>query len=91
VNELFNAKKIIKLQFTDEVPMKALIGFGAIMEHDGMNAVLEIDKQDLQKLSKMMLDRLPILDFTIEDIPIEQGIESLYQKGGVGHESLAEV
>jgi ABC-2 type transport system ATP-binding protein len=56
-----------------------------------MNAVLEIDKQDLQKLSKMMLDRLPILDFTIEDIPIEQGIESLYQKGGVGHESLAEV
>lgn len=91
VNELFHAKKIIKLQFTDEVPRQALIGFGAIMQHDGMNAVMEIDKHDLQRLSKMMLDRFPILDFTIEDIPVEQGIESLYQKDGVGHESLAEV
>ncbi|PWV99296.1 ABC-2 type transport system ATP-binding protein [Paenibacillus cellulosilyticus] len=91
VNELFHAKKIIKLQFTDEVPMQALIDYGAIIQYDGMNAVMEIDKNDLQRLSKMMLDRFPILDFTIEDIPIEQGIESLYQKDGVRHESLAEV
>jgi ABC-2 type transport system ATP-binding protein len=89
VNELMSAKKIIKLQFTDEVPMNELIGYGAILEHDGMNAVLEIDKQDLKQLSKMMLDRFPILDFTIEDISIEQGIESLYQKEGVRHEVLA--
>lgn len=91
VNELFHAKKIIKLQFTDEVPRQALMDYGVINLHDGMNAVMEIDKHDLQRLSKMMLDRFPILDFTIEDIPVEQGIESLYQKDGVRHESLAEV
>ncbi|WP_127529568.1 ABC transporter ATP-binding protein [Paenibacillus kobensis] len=91
VNELFHAKKIIKLHFTDEVPRQALTDYGAIMEHDGMNAVMEVDKHDLQRLSKIMLDRFPILDFTIEDIPVEQGIESLYQKDGVKHESLAEV
>jgi ABC-2 type transport system ATP-binding protein len=56
-----------------------------------MNAVMEIDKHDLQRLSKMILDRFPILDFTVEDIPVERGIESLYQKDGVRHESLAEV
>ena len=71
--------------------MNALIDYGAIMEHDGMNAVMEVDKQDLQRISKMMLDRFPILDFTIEDIPIEKGIESLYQKDGVRDESFAEV
>lgn len=91
VNELFNAKKIIKLQFTDDVAREALTGFGEIKQHDGLNAVLEIDKQDLKLYSKMMLDQLPILDFTIENIPVEQGIESLYQKGGVRHESFAEV
>lgn len=91
VNEVFNAKKIIKLQFTDEVAIAALADFGEIKQHDGMNAVLEIDKQDLQLYSKMMLERLPILDFTIENIPVEQGIESLYQKDGVRHESLVEV
>ena len=84
-------KKIIKLQFTDEVPMSALIGYGAILEHEGMNAVLEVDKQDLQRISRMILDRFPMLDFTIEDIPIEKGIESLYQKDVVRDESFAEV
>ncbi len=83
VNELLHAKKIIKLQFTDEVPRQALSDYGTITQHDGMNAVMEIDKHDLQRLSKMILDRFPILDFTVEDIPVERGIESLYQKDGV--------
>ncbi|WP_342476824.1 ATP-binding cassette domain-containing protein [Paenibacillus sp. FSL H7-0350] len=91
VNELFHAKKIIKLQFTDEVPRQALSDYGVITQHDGLNAVMEIDKHELQRLSKMMLDRFPILDFTVEDIPVERGIESLYQKDEVRHESLAEV
>ncbi|WP_373564989.1 ATP-binding cassette domain-containing protein [Paenibacillus sp. E222] len=80
VNELFHAKKIIKLQFTDEVPRQALSDYGTITQHDGMNVVMEINKHDLQRLSKMILDRFPILDFTVEDIPVERGIESLYQK-----------
>nr|WP_282446356.1 ATP-binding cassette domain-containing protein [Paenibacillus silvae] len=83
VNELLHAKKIIKLQFTDEVPRQALSDYGTITQHDGMNAVMEIDKHDLQRLSKMILDRFPILDFTVEDVPVERGIESLYQKDGV--------
>nr|WP_253299341.1 ATP-binding cassette domain-containing protein [Paenibacillus barcinonensis] len=83
VNELLHAKKIIKLQFTDEVPRQALSNYGTITQHDGMNAVMEIDKHDLQRLSKMILDRFPILDFTVEDVPVERGIESLYQKDGV--------
>ncbi|WP_145335751.1 ATP-binding cassette domain-containing protein [Paenibacillus xylanexedens] len=91
VNELLHAKKIIKLQFTDEVPRQALSDYGTITQHDGMNAVMEIDKHDLQRLSKMILDRFPILDFTVEDIPVERGIESLYQKDGVRNESLAEI
>jgi len=89
INELFNAKKIIKLQFTDEVQREALLGFGEIRKHDGASAVLEVDKRELQRYSKLILERLPILDFTIEDIPVEQGIESLYQKEEVRHESLA--
>lgn len=91
VGELFSAKKIIKLQFTDEVAKEALAGFGVIKSFDGMQAVVEIEKDELQWHSRKMLERLPILDFTIEDIPIEQGIESLYRKDGVRHESLAEV
>lgn len=45
-------KKIIKLQFTDEVPRQALSDYGVITQHDGLNAVMEIDKHELQRLSR---------------------------------------
>ncbi len=35
---------------------------------------------ELKERSKAILDRLPVVDFTIEDIPVEEGIALLYQK-----------
>ncbi|NOW06646.1 ABC transporter ATP-binding protein [Clostridium beijerinckii] len=86
VNEVFSKTKIIKLQL--EVPVKSelLETFGKVKEHSGLNAILEINKTDIRNQSKMMLDKLPILDFNIEDIPIEEGIAMLYKKEGDSNE-----
>lgn len=86
VNEVFSKTKIIKLQL--EVPVKSelLETFGKVKEYSGLNAILEINKNDIKNQSKMMLDKLPILDFNIEDIPIEEGIAMLYKKEGDSNE-----
>jgi ABC-2 type transport system ATP-binding protein len=34
----------------------------------------------LRERSKAILDQLPVVDFNIEDIPIEEGIALLYQR-----------
>ncbi|HWT73264.1 MAG TPA: ATP-binding cassette domain-containing protein [Mobilitalea sp.] len=91
INNLFDLIKIVKLQFTGYVDKEALTRFGEIKEYDGFHAVLEVDKQVLTEQSKNMLESLPILDFNIEDIPIEQGISILYQKGGENSEILTEI
>lgn len=82
VNELFEQKKIIKLQLEDYVEKDVLGGFGTVKQYDGYNVLLEVDKRELKECSKAILDDLPVIDFNVEDIPIEEGIELLYKKKG---------
>ena len=79
VNELFAQSKIVKLQLSSPVERAALAAFGEVKEHSDLEAMLEVPRVELKARSKAMLDQLPIVDFTIEDIPIEEGIALLYQ------------
>ena len=79
VNELFNGKKIITLQLANPVAKDVLESFGTIKEYDGFNVKLEVDKSAVKEHSKAILDSLPVNDFNIEDIPVEEGIALLYQ------------
>ncbi len=81
VNELFSQKKLIKLQLTEWVPEEELAQFGVVKEYDGLNATLEVEKATLKEQSRRILEKTPIQDFNIEDIPIEEGIALLYRRG----------
>lgn len=80
VNEVFAQSKIIRLQLSAPVSTEELAGFGRVKEHGELNATLEVPRQALKERSKAILDRLPVLDFNIEDIPVEEGIALLYQR-----------
>lgn len=80
VNELFNQTKLIKMQLSQSVDKNILETFGTVKEYEGLNAVLAVKKEDVKECSKVLLDRVPVIDFTIEDVPIEEGIALLYQK-----------
>jgi ABC-2 type transport system ATP-binding protein len=85
VNELFAQSKIIKLQLSDAVRPEDLAAFGLVKEHEGLNATLQVPRADVKEISKAILDQLPVLDFTIEDVPVEDGIALLYQQQEVQH------
>jgi ABC-2 type transport system ATP-binding protein len=80
VNEVFAQSKIIKLQLSATVARSALEAFGQVKDYADFTATLEVPRQDLKELSKGILDRLPVVDFNIEDIPVEEGIALLYQR-----------
>lgn len=80
VNDLFSQSKIIKLNLEEVVAEGVLKKFGAVKAYEGLSATLEMDKQNLKEKLKQILEVLPIVDFTIEDIPVEEGIAYLYQK-----------
>ncbi len=85
VNEVFAESKIVKLQLSTPVSPDVLTAFGTVKEHAEFTATLEVPRSDLKERSKLILDQLPVVDFNIEDIPVEEGIALLYQRQEAVH------
>jgi ABC-2 type transport system ATP-binding protein len=75
-------KKVIKLRLSEPVERELLSSMGDLKEYDGMAVRIEVDRNDIKKCSHLILESLPVVDFNIEDIPIEDGIALLYSQGG---------
>ena len=84
INGLFGERKRIQVTFeTEEAAQMNLDRYGALCSREGMQAVIEVDREKVREISKAMLETLPVTDFNIGDIPVEEGIARLYT-GGVG-------
>ena len=55
----------------------ALAAYGQVKEHAEFSATLQVPRLELKERSKAILDGLPVVDFNIEDIPVEEGIALL--------------
>jgi ABC-2 type transport system ATP-binding protein len=80
VNEVFAQSKIIRLQLSATVTRSALEAFGQLKDYSDFTATLEVPRQELKARSQGILAQLPVVDFNIEDIPVEEGIALLYQR-----------
>lgn len=82
INETINKLKTIKIHFAEPVCEDAVKKIGNIKEYNGLSATVEVDKNDLKMASQKILNDFDVLDFNVEDIPIEDSIALLYKKGG---------
>jgi ABC-2 type transport system ATP-binding protein len=87
VGDAFSGKKLVKVQLSGPVDRERLANYGQVKEFDGFNATLEVDRQDIKLVCRNILDDLPVMDFNIENIPVEEGIVLLYRKE-VGSETV---
>jgi ABC-2 type transport system ATP-binding protein len=82
INGLFGERKRIQVTFESEEAAKMdLSHFGTLCSRDNMQAVIEVDREQVREVSKAMLETLPVTDFNIGDIPVEEGIARLYTGG----------
>lgn len=80
VNEVFTHSKLIKLQLSAPVDRDALAAFGEVKEFSEFTATIQVPRLKVKEYSATILDRFPVVDFNIEDIPVEEGIARLYQQ-----------
>jgi len=78
INQDYNSKKIIKLKFSKEIKQDMLYEYGQVNDFNGFDAEIEVPRNIANDISRNLLSNLPILDFTIEDIPLEKAISLLY-------------
>lgn len=86
INDTFNHVKILKLKLDHEIPQERIGKYGNVVEYDGFNVVLEVEKANINRISKEILNDYQPLDFNIEDIPLEQSISLIYQAGDEKHD-----
>lgn len=79
VNEMFGERKRIHILCSEEISQSRLEEFGVVRSFDGYEARIEVDKSMVRNCSKALLETFPIVDFNIEDLPLEEGIENIYR------------
>jgi ABC-2 type transport system ATP-binding protein len=78
IGQMMEHKKIIRLKFMQEV-REDFSQYGNVREINGCDVVLEIEKEKVQNTIKQLMEQYALLDMTIENIPIEEGVEILYK------------
>lgn len=81
VNEVIGARKLLKVRLETPVSNLTLASLGKLRSNSELEPVFELDAEDTLAWSKKILDALPVVDFTIEDVPLEEGIANLYDGG----------
>lgn len=80
VNGIFGDDKLLKFQLDSDIPLDTIAQYGRIIKHENMNFTLQVGKDEVKACAVKLLQDLPVNDFNVEDIPVEEGITLLYKK-----------
>ncbi|MNG08642.1 hypothetical protein D3C84_920160 [compost metagenome] len=81
VNDTLGDRKVIKLQLEEPVEVNRFRSYGKILSYDGIYVHIEVDRSQFKSCAQSLLANFPVVDLTIEDIPIEEGIARLFERG----------
>lgn len=76
----FSSEKFLMLDFHTPIERDALSEFGAIEHFDGLSVKLRVPRQHISKISAEILSRFDVQDLTIEEVPIEDIIRTLFSR-----------
>jgi len=65
INGLLDSKKIIRLQLSQQIDKDVFDWMGKTSEYDGLNVKVEADRKDLNVISRLIMDTLPVVDLSI--------------------------
>ncbi len=88
VNQALGARKLVTLVFSEPVARAALAPYhgprdtaAGATDSDVLSARFDVDRAQVRDFSRRVLAELPVADLTIEEIPLEEGIARLYERG----------
>lgn len=82
INHLMGDKKVLTLKFTEDISIHQLTSFGKVRECKCREGILELPKEGLRKTMADILSCLPVEDFTVTEIPLEESIALIFKKEG---------
>ena len=80
INHRMGDRKLLSLKSIEPAPREHLSLFGRVREYHGREAVLEVPKGKIKETASAILSLLPVEDFTVTEIPLEESISLFFQK-----------
>lgn len=80
INHRMGDRKLLSIKSAEPVPREQLSFFGRVREYQGREAVLEVPKSKIKETASAILSLLPVEDFTVTEIPLEESIALFFQK-----------
>ena len=77
-------EKRIVVRLGHPVAREDLADLGRLVEHEGLKLVLQVSGAELRERMSALLARLPVVDLTVEDPPLEEVMTELYAEGRAG-------
>lgn len=78
LRNLYNTNKLLILTFENAVAREQISAYGNVIDISEGKATIEISKERFAEASHKILNELPIIDFAVEEMPIEQSVALLY-------------
>jgi len=79
LSERFGTHKTIEVTLQD--PSVSLDSYGEVISRDADKARISVPRAETSKIAARLLNDLPVVDLTIEDLPIEDVIEQTFAGG----------
>lgn len=79
INDIFDQDKVMKLVVSSPVTNELAGIHGEVLTNDGYHLELRVKKERMSETAQAVLATLPVVDMNIEDSPIEDAIEKLYE------------
>ncbi len=76
--EQYSPCKALRLQFERHVAPESLQRFGRLVRHEGLEAVLEVPREQVSRIASEILHALPVHDITIEEVDIDEIIRDIF-------------
>lgn len=80
INDIIGNKKLLNIKSANKILKSDFEKYGQIREVTDYTITIEIEKKQINNYSTEMLSKFSIDDFTVTDIPIEEGISMFYTK-----------
>ncbi len=76
--EQYSPSKALRLQFEQPIEPMALMRFGRVVRHDGLEAVLEVPREQVSRVAAQILQQLPVHDITIEEVEVDEIVRDIF-------------
>jgi len=73
--------KRVVLRFSQPVDRADLEGLGQVVRHDAGESVLDVHKDEVNRVVTAALAKLPVSDLTVENPPLEEVMSELFARG----------